>query len=308
MVWFSYHGGHSGEFCGHAKGKLEPVVQRAIEAGFTHYGLSEHCPRFRDQDLYGEERAAGMTPASLLAAFRAYAAEAFALRERYADRIEILVGFETERLPPGDWAARMRELRALAPFEYVIGSVHDVDGVWVDYKREVTEELAERVGGRARLQARYFDAIADMVRALQPEVVGHIDLIRKFEGDGASIDPAAWPHLEAALEAVRDTGAALDVNCGASRRGLSPVYPLPEILRRARAMGIGVTLGDDGHGAHDVGVGLEACLRALADAGYRELRYLAREREGARGLGTKATWRSSPIDAVRPRGSGGGAV
>ena len=301
MAWFSYHGGHSGEFCGHAKGKLEPVVQRAIEAGFTHYGLSEHCPRYRDQDLYVDEAALGMTPASLAETFRAYIDEAFALRERYADRIQVLVGFETERLPPGDWHARMRELRALAPFEYVIGSVHDVDGVWVDYKREVTEELAERVGGRARLQALYFDAVADMVGTLKPEVVGHIDLIRKFEGDGASIDPAAWPHLEAALEAVRAAGAALDVNSGAFRRGLSPVYPLPAILQRARQMGVGVTLGDDGHGAHDVGVGLDACLRALADAGYRELRYLARERDGAAGLGSPATWRSVAIEEVRPR-------
>jgi histidinol-phosphatase (PHP family) len=300
MPWFSYHGGHSGEFCGHAKGKLEPVVQRAIEAGFTHYGLSEHCPRYRDQDLYSDEAALGMTPASLLATFRAYIDEAFMLRERYADRIQVLVGFETERLPPGDWLARMRELRALAPFEYMIGSVHDVDGVWVDYKREVTEALAEQVGGRARLQARYFDDVADMVRALKPEVVGHIDLIRKFEGAEASIDPAAWPHLEAALEAVRDAGAALDVNCGASRRGLSPVYPLPAILKRAREIGVGVTLGDDGHGAHDVGVGVDSCMQALNDAGYRELRYLARDQDGARGLSSPATWRSIAIDDVRP--------
>jgi len=301
MAWFSYHGGHSGEFCGHAKGKLEPVVQRAIEAGFTHYGLSEHCPRYRDQDLYSDEAALGMTPASLLATFRQYIDEAFMLRERYADRIQVLVGFETERLPPGDWLARMRELRALAPFEYVIGSVHDVDGVWVDYKREVTEQLAEQVGGRARLQARYFDAVADMVRALKPEVVGHIDLIRKFEGPDASIDPAAWPHLEAALEAVRDAGAALDVNCGAARRGLSPVYPLPAILKRAREIGVGVTLGDDGHGAHDVGVGLDACMQAITAAGYRELRYLARDQDGARGLSSPATWRSAATNDVRPR-------
>lgn len=301
MPWFSYHGGHSGEFCGHAKGKLEPVVQRAIEAGFTHYGLSEHCPRYRDQDLYSDEQARGMTPASLLAAFRAYIAEAFTLRERYADRIQVLVGFETERLPPGDWLARMRELRALAPFEYVIGSVHDVDGVWVDYKREVTEQLAEQVGGRARLQARYFDDVADMVRALKPEVVGHIDLVRKFEGESASIDPSAWPHLEAALEAVRDAGSALDVNCGASRRGLSPVYPLPAILKRAREMGVGVTLGDDGHGAHDVGVGLDGCMQAIAAAGYRELRYLARDEGGARGLSAPATWRSIAIEEARAR-------
>lgn len=44
MVWFSYHGGHSGEFCAHATSTLEEVVDTAIERGFTHYGLSEHCP------------------------------------------------------------------------------------------------------------------------------------------------------------------------------------------------------------------------------------------------------------------------
>src|SRR5438105_7706030 len=56
MPWFSYHGGHSGQFCRHAKGELEAVVERAIATGFTHYGLSEHCPRYRSEDLFpGEE-------------------------------------------------------------------------------------------------------------------------------------------------------------------------------------------------------------------------------------------------------------
>jgi histidinol-phosphatase (PHP family) len=72
-------------------------------------------------------------------------------------------------------------------------------------------------------------------------------------------------------------------------------------MQRAREMGIGVTLGDDGHGAHDVGVGLPACLRALSEAGYRELRYLARDRDGRAGLDSPATWRSISIDDVRPR-------
>ena len=60
MVWFSYHGGHSGEFCGHAKGQLSAVVQAALERGFTTYGLSEHAPRYELQHLYPEE--AGLTP------------------------------------------------------------------------------------------------------------------------------------------------------------------------------------------------------------------------------------------------------
>jgi histidinol-phosphatase (PHP family) len=73
------------------------------------------------------------------------------------------------------------------------------------------------------------------------------------------------------------------------------VYPLPHILLRARQMGVGVTLGDDGHGAHDVGIGLDACMRAIADAGYREVHYLTRDGSDSAHL------RSAPLDEVRPR-------
>ncbi|HEX2677262.1 MAG TPA: histidinol-phosphatase [Polyangiales bacterium] len=277
MPWFSYHGGHSGEFCKHAKGGLEAVVQRAIEAGFSHYGLSEHVARFRNEDLFPEEIAQSVTPDSLLTTFDAYFAHARALQERYADRIDLLVGFETERLPPGDWATRMREARSRTRADYLVGSVHDIDGLVVDYKPEVTREVAEKLGGVEEMHVRYFDALAELVTELKPEVVGHIDLIRKFDGETPAFGKRAWTHLERTLEAVRAAGAVLDVNAATRRRGLGPVYPLPEILQRACAMGIGVTLGDDSHGAHDVGVGLDACMQAITAAGYREVSYLAHE-------------------------------
>ena len=294
MPWFSYHGGHSGGFCRHAKDELAAVIETAIARGFSHYGLSEHCPRDRAQDLYPEEHDLG--PGGLAAAFHSYTAEAFALRERYQDRIQLVVGFETERLPPDGWAARMQQLRASAPFEYVVGSVHDVDGTYVDYKPEETAALAERLGGRDVLHTRYFAAVADMVETLRPEIVGHLDLVRKFDGPQAGFSRAVQPAIERALEAVAAHGAVLDINCGAHRRGLSPVYPLPDILARAARMGIAVTLGDDSHGVSSVGVGLDDCLRVIADAGYREVAYLARE-PGA----TRASWRRASLDDVKPR-------
>lgn len=293
MPWFSYHGGHSGEFCKHAKGGLEDVVQRAIAAGFSHYGLSEHVARYRDEDLFPEEKALALTPEDLVTAFEAYVPRARELQARYADRIELLVGFETERLPPGDWVARMQSARARLQIDYIVGSVHDVDGLVVDYKPEVTRAVAEQVGGVEELHARYFDALAQLVTELRPEVVGHIDLIRKFDGEQPSFSPRAWKHLERTLDAVQAAGAVLDVNAATRRRGLGPVYPLPQILERARAMGIGVTLGDDSHGAHDVGVGLSACMQAIAAAGYREVAYFARRDGHTQRL-------HAPIETVHP--------
>jgi len=51
---FSHHS-HSGQFCKHASGNLEDVVREAIRQGFEVYGLTEHVPRYRLEDLYPEE-------------------------------------------------------------------------------------------------------------------------------------------------------------------------------------------------------------------------------------------------------------
>lgn len=50
---FSHHS-HSGQFCAHAKGTLEEMVQAAIAKGFHTFALTEHIPR-GDGDLYPEE-------------------------------------------------------------------------------------------------------------------------------------------------------------------------------------------------------------------------------------------------------------
>ncbi|MET0387499.1 MAG: histidinol-phosphatase [Polyangiales bacterium] len=291
MPWFSYHGGHSGQFCRHAKGELAKVVERAVELGFTHYGLSEHSPRYRTEDLLAGEE--DLTPEDLARTFEAYQSHARELRERVAGKLDLLVGFETERLPPGSWAERMSELRRRFAPDYIVGSVHDVDGLVIDYTPEATREVADAMGGTEALQLKYFDAVADLVKTLRPEVVGHIDLIRKFDGPDPKFGPTVWRRIDVALEAVRSVDGVLEVNCATHRRGLGPVYPLVGILTRARSMGIRVTLGDDSHGAHDVGVGLDASLRAIAEAGYGEVSYLAKP-------DSQVVWKHAALADVRP--------
>jgi len=49
------HHSHSGQFCKHASGLLQEVVEEAIRKGFTVFGMTEHVPRYRQADLYPEE-------------------------------------------------------------------------------------------------------------------------------------------------------------------------------------------------------------------------------------------------------------
>lgn len=291
MVWFSYHGGHSGEFCRHAKGQLADVVEAAARCGFSTYGLTEHVPRFEARHLYPDE--ADLSPADLEASFRRYVASAVRLRERYADRMELLVGFESERLPTESWLDRMQALRRGGPFDYVVGSVHSVGDTWIDLNPETTEVARQSAGGELGLHCAYFDALADLVTRLRPEVVGHLDLVRRFDGYDFEFSPRALAAAERALLAAREVGAAVEVNAAPERRGFGPVYPGPQLLRRACEMGVCVTLGDDSHGPSSVGVGLDASMRAIERAGYRQLHYLTRV-EGA------VVLRGAAIADVRP--------
>jgi histidinol-phosphatase (PHP family) len=278
MVWFSYHGGHSGEFCGHAKGQLAGVVQAALDAGFTTYGLSEHAPRFLAEHLYPEER--HLTPAALRETFRNYVARALELRQKYEDRLELLIGFETEALPVADWPEKMVMLRQSAPFDYIVGSVHSIGDTWIDLDSATTARAAEACGGYEPLRCAYFDRLAELVQTLKPEIVGHVDLVRRFEAPDFRFSSPSMQHAERVLEAALASGSALEVNAAPFRRGFGPVYPGPQLLARAYALGVPVTLGDDSHGPDGVGVGLDACLAAIATAGYREVHYLTRRDGG----------------------------
>ncbi len=292
MVWFSYHGGHSGQFCRHAKGQLHEVVQAALSGGFTTFGLSEHCPRRQPEHLYPEE--ADLSPKDLFERFAEYQRTAARLRERYEGRLEVLVGFETEALPVDGWRELMGELRQSAPFDYIVGSVHSVRGTWIDFSPEVSARAAEECGGRDALDCEYFEQLAELITALRPEVVGHVDLIRKFRGQDVGFCERARSRIDEVLRAAREVGAALEVNAAPARRQLGPVYPSLEILRRAKELDVRVTLGDDSHGPAEVGVALEASRDAIAAAGYEHVHYLTC-REGG------VVFEAAPIREVRPR-------
>src|SRR5262249_13603506 len=159
------------------------------------------------------------------------------------------------------------------------GSVHSIGDTWIDLNAETSERAARDNGGWEALRCKYFDRLASLVETLRPEVVGHVDLIRRFEAPDFRFSEEALQHAERVLEAALAAGSAIEVNAAPVRRGFGPVYPGPQVLARARQMGVPATLGDDSHGPDGVGVCLDACLQAIAAAGYASVHYLTR-REG----------------------------
>jgi histidinol-phosphatase (PHP family) len=284
----SLHGGHSGDYCDHAEGSLRTILEAAVAAGYHTFGVSEHVPRTREQDLYPNEITMGWTVAKLAADFARYTQALPELVAEFADRLIVLRGFEAEVIPPGEYVEQMRAHwnRRLPngdpAYDYFVGSVHFVDDIQIDGPPESYLKAVEACGGIEALAVRYYDTVAAMVAALRPHVVGHLDLIKR-NVRLAGFDPAALETLpvraavDRALEAVREHGGILDLNLAGWRKGLGEPYPAPWLIRRAHEMAVPFCFGDDSHRTGDVGAGLEAGRDALLRQGVTTITVLTRD-------------------------------
>ncbi|MBI1356234.1 MAG: histidinol-phosphatase HisJ family protein [Acidobacteria bacterium] len=271
----SLHGGHSGEFCEHAVSTLREVLEAAVNAEFSVFGVSEHAPRSQARFLYPSEVEKGYTLERLHQEFAAYEAELARLAEELQDRLTVLRGFEAEIVPAEGYREEMLAHRRR--FEYMVGSVHYVDEIQIDGSQEEFDAALAGAGGLEALAVRYYEAVAAMAEALRPEVVGHLDLIRRrapLDADLAT--PAIQKAADRALEAVAAADAVLDLNTAGWRKGLGGPYPAPWLVARADAMGIGFCFGDDSHGPQDVGAGVEAARDYLLEHGVSRVRRLNR--------------------------------
>lgn len=252
----SLHGGHSGQFCAHAKGSLRETVDAAVNAGFDIYGLTEHAPRFEPEHLFEEERESGLDVAGLMDAFNAYEAEAEKLKLEFAGQIRLLRGFEAEYIHDG-YTETMLSLKRDIEFDYMVGSVHHVGGICIDAKPQWLEQAVAAQGGLEKLAVVYYQQVRRMVEDLQPEVVAHLDLITKYGADLGPLDTTPIRKAaELALHTIKDHDAILDLNVYPLRKGKAHPYPAPWLVATARDMGIPFCFGDDSHAPDTVGVGM----------------------------------------------------
>jgi histidinol-phosphatase (PHP family) len=237
----SLHGGHSGDYCDHAEGTLRDILNAAVSAGYHTFGVSEHAPRGEDRFLYDEEIALGWDSVKTEADFARYAATIPLLAQEFADRLIVLRGFEAEVVPTATYADRMKRYREMKQpdgspvFDYFVGSVHYVDEYQIDGPVENYLKGVEGLGGIEALAVRYYEVITEMIETLRPDVVGHLDLIKKnLKNGGFTPDDLATPRIRAAientLEVVRATGAILDLNTAVWRKGLGEPYPAPDLV------------------------------------------------------------------------------
>jgi histidinol-phosphatase (PHP family) len=262
----SVHGGHSGQFCQHAKDDLESIIQAYIEQGFTWVGITEHIPPLSDKMRYPDEADAGLSAEFMQQRFVEYFRLGRDLQQKYANQIELLIAFEIETyLGTKDYVHGL--IKQFQP-DYLVGSLHHVNGFGIDYSKDDYQQALAESGSMTQLYCEYFDSQFAMMQEFCPAVVAHFDLIRAFDPDYLSTltNPSVIEKIERNLDFIAENKLIIDFNLRGFDKGLEQ-YPSLSILKMAMAKGIALVPGDDSHGINSVGRNYDQGLMMLANLG-----------------------------------------
>ena len=248
------------------KSTPEEVVRSAIRLGLDSLGFSGHAPC----PVPGDE--AGMKEEDV----PVYRAEIARLREQYAGQLEIFLGMEQDHFLFSNQE----------PWDYIIGSVHYVpkDEAYlpVDYSEEVFVQNLERhyAGDPYAFAEDYYRLVGGIAERTGCQIVGHFDLLTKFNEGDKLFDTGHPRYVSAALEALdrlAEQDVIFEINTGAMSRGyrVTP-YPSPALLRCLRERNLPICVTSD---AHSAGTLLHAFPQAemlARSCGYRERMVLTR--------------------------------
>lgn len=245
------------------KNTLEEMAEAAITLGFSDLGFTSHstalfdpgCPGVADEVAYQD-------------AVRQVAKD-------YADKITISCGLELDYLSP----------KPQSGYDYLIGSVHYFtprEGVYrsVDESPETFQwTLDHWFGGDFLAMAQdYYDNVVVHIRENQPRIVGHFDLITKFNDALGYITPEnqesyqkiASTALAEVCHLIRPYQGLVEVNTGGISRGWTKVpYPANFLLEQLRDAETPVIISSDSHEVGTLDFHFEETLALLQELGFR---------------------------------------
>jgi len=244
---------------------MEEYLAAAVRQGLKEVGFADHLPLYF---LPPAERDPGLAMAE--ADLPRYVE---AVRELQKNSpVPVKLGIEADYAP-----GRENDLAALLasfPFDYILGSVHFIDGWGFDNPAEMDGYSRH---DSAALYRRYFALVRQAALSGLFDIMAHPDLPKKF----GFHPPAGLATLyEETAAAFKQAGVCVEVNTAGLRAPAAEIYPSREFLQICRRHGVPATLGSDAHRPADTGAGRAEALALLKEAGYRELAvFTGRERE-----------------------------
>jgi histidinol-phosphatase (PHP family) len=234
----------------------ERYREAAGEAGISELGVSEHVYRFTealtiwDHELWRE---------SALDDLEDYC--------RFVrEETDLRLGLEVDFVPGRE--DRIQNLIDGCDLDYVVGSVHFLGGFAVDYERY---DIWGTGRSPEEVWRRYFETLAEAARSGIFDILAHPDLV-KIWGDPRRLPPGDLRrYYEPAIEAISESGIAVEVSTAGLRKPVGEVYPSRSFLEVCLETDAPIALSSDAHTPEQVGFGYGTALELLDSLGVSEL-------------------------------------
>ncbi len=251
----------------------EENVLKAIELGMKTIGFSDHSQLECGQDWSLSEEGE-----------KQYKTEILRLKQVYGDRIRILLGVEQDYC----------SLSSPYGWDFVIGSVHMLHRAGkyhpVDLDKESFIQAVREDFDNSFLcfAKEYYSLVAQLHQRTSCDIVGHFDLLTKFNEGNAMFDesdPRYLGYAMEALDALLEKDVIFEINTGAISRGYRRTpYPAPIFLQRIAEKRGRVTFSSDSHNKDWLLAGHRDAIRYARAAGL-----------GSIALYTQNGWEDVPI-------------
>ena len=228
------------------------ACKTAIDLGLEGIAFTDHV----DFDFPGED---------FMIDFDEYFAEMTSIRDQYSDKLKLLHSVEVGIQP--HVLTESMSLITGYPFDYVLASVHVMDGV-DPYMREYYRNKS-----KTEAYERYLKEIYFMIKNFESfDMVGHFEYIIRY-ASYADRTLRYIDHkdtLDSIMIELIQQGRGFEVNTGTYRNETADAQYDFEVLKRYRELGGElICLGSDAHRPEHIGIRFDYFAQMLRDAGFK---------------------------------------
>ena len=234
---------------------VDTYREAAAEAGIGELGISEHIYRFADAlSIWGHPF------------WRENARDDLAAYCDFLRSTGLRVGIEMDYVPGREDA--IANLLDAHPFDYVVGSVHFIREGAVDHD---LYDVWQKIADPDRVWAAYFGVMAEAARSGLFDILAHPDLVKVW--GHARPAPTRDPrfHYEPLVEAVAESGVAVEVSTAGLRKPVAELYPAPALAGMCVDAGAAFALSSDAHVPEHIGHCYDEAVQAMGDWGVSEI-------------------------------------
>ena len=258
--------------CGHAVGAMREYVESALVRGIDEIGLTDHLW------LYFEEPPRRNTTWAMAEEeFARHHEEMVALRDEYRGRIAVRVSVEADYIEGCE--PQLLAILGRYDFDYVLGSVHFMDGWLIDAPEFAERYRHERV---AEIYRGYYARLRKAIRLGAFDVLAHFDLPKKF---GFLPEEDLTEVVAETLDLAAERDVVIELSSAGLRKPIGEIYPSRTILREMRKRDIKITLSSDAHAPDEIGADFDKLLAAARGERYTELATFEGRKRRMRELG-----------------------